>query len=277
MSVIIDGKQLAQTKEGQLAQKVTAFKNKTGITPKLTCFLVGNNPASRIYLHLKQQAAKRVEIEMEIIEFSPSTNPPLAEIELTELIKEKNRDKQTHGIMVQLPLPEKLRVAGYELRVLEAIEPNKDVDGLTGRSKFLPAVVCAIIDIINFAKYPLVGSKIAIVGQGKLVGRPLAVYLKNLGAQVLIADINTPNLAEITKKAEILVTATGQPGLVKKEMVRPGALVIDVGSPKPEVDFEAVKNVAGVITPVPGGVGPLTVACLLENVLIAANYAIIKP
>lgn len=253
---IINGRQLAQKKEKQLAKKVAAFKTKTGITPKLTCFLVGDNPASRIYLRLKQQAAKRVGIELEIIKLTKL-------IELIKLIKEKNQDKKIHGIMVQLPFPN-------SAMAVSKIDPVKDVDGLIGRSKFLPAVVKAILAVINFAKYPLAGGKIAIVGQGKLVGQPLATYLKNIGAQVLIADINTPNLAAITKQAEILVVATGQTGLIKKEMVRPGALVIDVGSPKPEVDPSAVLR-AGFYTPVPGGVGPLTVVCLLENVLLAAK------
>lgn len=276
MTIIIDGQQLAQTKEKQLAQKVAVFKDKTGISPKLVCFLVGDDPASKIYLRLKQRVAKRVGIGLEIIEETEL-------IKLTELIKEKNQDNRIHGIMVQLPLPKSLEItrlpAGQgnsDLEIIGAIAPSKDVDGLTGRSKLLPAVVKAILEIIKFADYSLANTKIVIVGQGKLVGQPLAAYLKNLGAKVLVADINTPDLASITKQAEILVVATGQPGLIKKNMVKPGALVIDAGSPKPEVDPSAALK-AGFYTPVPGGVGPLTVVSLLENVLLSADYAIIRP
>lgn len=266
---IINGRQIAFQKEKLLARKVAAFKNKTGFTPKLTCFLMGDNPASKIYLRLKQQAAKRVGIELEIIEFQPKADPPLVETKLTELIKEKNQDKSIHGIMVQLPLPKSLEILGV-------IAPNKDVDGLTGRSKYLPAVVKAILEIINYAKYSLLTGKIAIVGQGRLVGQPLTAYLKKMGAQVLATDIDTPDLSAITRQADILIVATGQPGLIKKEMVKPGALVIDAGSPRPEVDPSAALK-AGFITPVPGGVGPLTVVSLLENVFLAAKYAIIRP
>jgi len=272
MSQIIDGRKLAQAKEAQLARKVATFKNKTGICPKLVCFLPTDNPASKIYLRLKQQASLGVGVKMEIIKLNDKAK-------IIKLIEQANKDEKIHGIMIQLPLPK-------NWPILDLIVPDKDVDCLTsvnlnllrnGQPRFLPAVVKAILEIIKFANYPLAGVKIAIVGQGKLVGEPLTAYLKNIGAKVLVADINTPDLATITKQAEILVVATGQPGLIKEEMVKAGALVIDVGSPKPEVDFDTVKNIAGAITLVPGGVGPLTVACLLENVLSAANYAIIQP
>jgi methylenetetrahydrofolate dehydrogenase (NADP+)/methenyltetrahydrofolate cyclohydrolase len=264
MALIIDGRKLAREKEKALAQKSTR-------PLKLVSFLVGENEASMRFLALKQRAAQRVGIGFELIKL-----PDLGG--LADLIRQKNVDASVQGILVQLPLP-------GSLEVLDLIAPSKDVDCLgkenlsllaVGKPRFLPAVVEAIMEIVDFAKYPLAGTKTAVVGQGRLVGLPLSQHLRNLEAQVLVADEYTQDLPALTKQADILVTASGVPNLIKREMVKPGALVIDVGSPQPEVDFEEVKKVAGAITPVPGGVGPLTVVSLLENVFTAANYAIIK-
>lgn len=263
MAVIIDGRKLAREKEKALAGKLHR-------PLKLVSLLIGNNSASKVYLRVKKQAAERVGIEFVEIDLPIDTSKE----KIISQIKQLNNDPQVQGIMVQLPC---------EHKILSVINPLKDVDCLgaenlallaAGKPRFLPAVVKAIMEIIKFAGYSIVGKKIAVVGQGKLVGQPLSAHLKTLGAKVLLANEYTDDLPALTRQADVLVVATGVPGLIKKEMVRPKALVIDTGSPKAEVDFEEVEKVASFITPVPGGVGPLTVACLLENLLTAAELQI---
>lgn len=260
MAKVFDGKKLAFEKESQLVQQVSEFKKRTKITPKLVSFLVGDNPSSRLYLRLKQKAAKRIGIKMEIVKITNLTK-------LTEFIKEKNSDPKTHGIMIQMPLSES--------RILEIIKPEKDVDGLNPKkSFFLPAVTRAVLLILESQRISLRGKKVVVVGASGFVGKPLVTHLKNLGAEVIPCDEYTKNLKEWAKKGDILISATGVPGLIQKEMVKKGAVVIDAGSPRGDVDFEEVKKVASLITPVPGGVGPITIACLLENVLLAAERQI---
>lgn len=279
MTIIFDGKKLAAEKEKILAKQGATFRKKFGIPPKLVAIIVGGNPASRLYLKVKEKAAKRVGIDFEKKEFPVSADPEQVILQ----IKNLNSDESIHGILVQLPLPKKLSIIHYPLSIIGAIAPSKDVDCLTpgnlgrlmiGQPRFLPATVKAVIEIItirdrnSFASLEdLKGKNVVVVGAGNLVGKPLAIHLKNLGATVTVCDEFTKNLAEFTKKAEILISATGIPGLIKKEMVKKGAVVIDVGSPKPDVDFKNVAQVASFITPVPGGVGPMTVVSLLENLL----------
>jgi len=271
--VIFDGKKLAAEKEKILAKKVAEFKKATGIRPKLVAVMVGENEANKIYLRKKSEAAKRVGMEMEIFKL----NEPE---ELIKLIREKNKDKKTHGVMIQMPLPEKLKIENWELKILGAIAPRKDVDCLTpenfgllamGKPRFLPATVKAIMEIINVSSFRLQASSIGIVGASNIVGKPLALHLSNLGATVTICRSKTKNLEKYTRQADLLISATGVPKLIKKDMVKKGAVVIDVGSPVGDVDFENVSQIASFITPVPGGVGPLTVVCLLENVFQAAK------
>ncbi|MGB9706776.1 MAG: bifunctional 5,10-methylenetetrahydrofolate dehydrogenase/5,10-methenyltetrahydrofolate cyclohydrolase [Microgenomates group bacterium] len=277
MMVVFDGKKLAAKKEKVLAKKVAEFKKRTGITPKLVAIMVGEDSASKIYLRQKAAAAKRVGIEFEKIELIKLTKPA----ELIELIKEKNEDKKVQGIMIQLPLPKNCPIADYELRILETIIPTKDIDCLTpqnlgllamGAPRFLPATVKAILEIIKLSNYQIAnlkGIKVCVVGASNIVGKPLALHLSNLGATVTICRRKTKNLAEFTSQADLLISATGVPKLIKKEMVKKGAVVIDVGSPVGDVDPLAAVR-ASFITPVPGGVGPLTVVSLLENLFEAA-------
>lgn len=300
MARIIDGEKLAEKKEKELAKKVAEFKAAVGFPPKLVAVMIGDDPASKLYLKVKEKAARRVGILFEKKEFSATRRRK----EIGEFIKALNINSSVHGIMVQLPLPKKLSILG-------AIAPSKDVDCLTpenlgllmmGRPYFLPATVKAVDMVLEEAvrdtflahgrsdlrdsanggeghKFDrkdsltasLAGRCIVVVGAGNLVGKPLAIHLKNLRATVTICDEYTRNLEEFTREAEILILATGVPSLIKKEMVKKGAVVIDIGSPEGDVDFDQVKKVASVITPVPGGVGPLTVSCLLENAWEAAK------
>ncbi len=268
MVQIFDGQKLAQEKEKKLQEKVVAFQKKFGVTPKLASIIVGDDQASHLYLGLKEKAAKRVGILFEKKAFPAEAD----EKEIYKAFKDLNQDDEVHGIIVQMPLPKKFD----PFWLVSKIDPEKDVDCLTpenlgllvsGKPFFLPATVKAVMEIIKRSKKKIQGSRVVIVGAGNLVGKPLALHLNNLGATVTVCDEFTKNLGESTKQGDILVSATGVPGLIKKEMVKERAVVIDVGSPKAEVDFEGVKKVASLITPVPGGVGPLTVVCLLENLL----------
>ena len=279
--VIFDGKKLAAEKEKILAKKVAEFKRATGIRPKLVAVMVGENKASKIYLQKKSEAAKRVGMEMEIFKLNEVE-------ELIKLIREKNKDKRTHGIMIQLPMEMqnskcKSQNENLKFKILSAINPLKDVDCLTpenfgllamGKPRFLPATVKAILEIIEFSNYQIAnlrGANACVVGASNIVGKPLALHLSNLGATVTICRSKTKNLEKYTRQADLLISATGVPKLIKKEMVKKNAVVIDVGSPVGDVDFENVSQVASFVTPVPGGVGPLTVVCLLENVFQAAK------
>ena len=276
--VIFDGKKLAAEKEKILAKKVAEFKRATGIRPKLVAVMVGENEASKIYLRKKSEAAIRVGMEMEIFKLNEAE-------ELIKLIREKNKDKKTHGIMIQLPMEMqnskcKSQNENLKFKILLAIDPLKDVDCLTpenfgllamGKPRFLPATVKAIMEIIHDSCFMIYASRVVIVGASNIVGKPLALCFSNLGATVTICRSKTKNLEKYTRQADLLISATGVPKLIKKEMVKKNAVVIDVGSPVGDVDFENVSQIASFITPVPGGVGPLTVVCLLENVFQAAK------
>lgn len=252
---IFDGRGFARKKELELAERVKQL----GSVPKLVSIVVGDNPASHLYVNLKGQAAKRVGIEFQKFEIRNSKHETII-----KLIKELNKNKSVTGIMVQLPLPPILQ--GQTLKMVGAINAKKDVDGLTGKGRFLPATVKAIFEILEAEKVAVIGAPVVVVGRSTVVGRPLAAELVRRGAQVTVAHSQTGDLGAVTRKAEILISATGKPGLITADMVKPGAVVIDVGEPKGDVD-KGVREVASWVTPVPGGVGPVTVACLLENVV----------
>jgi len=285
MAVIFDGKKLAAEKEKILAKKMAEFKKKTGITPKLVAVMVGENPASELYLQKKSQAAKRVGIEIEIFKLNKL-------IELIKLIREKNKDEKTHGVMIQMPIKiqnpirqpadkiQNSKIKNNQIEILSVINPLKDVDCLTpenfgllamGKPRFLPATVRGIMTIVENWKLKIENLNVCVVGASNIVGKPLALHLSNLGATVTICRSKTKNLKKYTSQADLLVSATGVPGLIKKDMVKKGAVVIDVGSPVGDVDFENVAKIASFITPVPGGVGPMTVISLLENLFQAAS------
>lgn len=293
--MIFDGKKLAREKEAELAHRVAELKAKTGRTPKLAVVMVGDDPASGLYVGLKQKAAARVGIGFELKHFPQTAGFG----EVADTLRRYNEDDAVTGLMIQLPVPEALETRKREL--LDEITPRKDVDCLTsanlrllkkGIPRFVPATVKAVTAIIEeFHRRELsskpwgskpsnpwscVGSnlrvlgRVLVVGASGMVGEPLVWHLRNLGGEVETADEYIRNLAGLTREADVIISATGVPGLITGEMVKEGVAAIDVGSPKGDFDFASVAPKARLITPVPGGVGPLTVAALLENVV--ENY-----
>jgi methylenetetrahydrofolate dehydrogenase (NADP+)/methenyltetrahydrofolate cyclohydrolase len=263
MTTIFDGRAFAAEKEISLGLRVLGLKTR-GVNPKLASILIGDNPASRLYVGLKKKAAEKIGAEVDIY-FLP-TNTKLDEILL--LIDTLNTDQTVNGIMIQLPLPEP--ISQYKKEILEAIDPKKDVDGLRPDSQFLHPTSKAVVDILKVAEKSLkVNPKsVCVVGATGMVGTPLVKELKAEGYEVSEANEKTDNLAEKTSNAEVVISATGVPSLIRPEMIQKEAIVIDVGSPKG--DFEpTVSTKAGFFTPVPGGVGPVTIFCLLENLISA--------
>lgn len=250
------------------------------ITPKLVIILVGNNPASLSYIKQKENAALKTGIAYEQKNLSARTSTAV----LVKLIEKLNRDKKTHGILVQLPLPRHIKTP----LVIRAIDPKKDVDGFHAYNigkMFLskefedlaPCTPRGIIKMLEFYNISPKGKHAVIIGRSNIVGKPVAIMLINRDATVTVCHSKTKNLAALTRQADILIAAAGKPGFVKANMVKKGAVVIDVGVTKVEnklagdVDFENVKRKASWISPVPGGVGPMTVACLMENTVRAAE------
>jgi methylenetetrahydrofolate dehydrogenase (NADP+)/methenyltetrahydrofolate cyclohydrolase len=286
-ATILDGKALAAKIETELAEQVADFIQNNGHEPTLAAVLVGDDPASAIYVKNKRSACERVGIESRLHRLSPSTT----EEELLELIAELNNDDDTHGILVQLPLPTQIR----EQKVLDAVHPLKDVDcfhpenvGLLvqGRPRYLPCTPHGCIQILHRSGIGVSGKHVVVVGRSEIVGKPVAALLaakeSHLGpdacnATVTLCHSRTRDLAGICRQADILVAAIGRPKFITGEMVKPGAAVIDVGINRTEtglvgdVDFEAAKEIAGAITPVPRGVGPMTIVMLMHNTLAAAR------
>lgn len=275
--MIFDGKKLASGKEALLKEQVA----KLDVKPVLLAIRIGDDEASKIYLSLKAKVAQRIGIV-----FKEKVFPEQVNVEkVIGVIEEANLDDSVRGILAQLPLPEQQRTENppnrrdnRQQRILETIDPEKDVDCLTptnlgllmmGQSKFLPATVKGILEIIQSSKCKIQGARVTLVGGSNIVGKPLAMVLSNLGATVTLCRSHTQDLKEHTLRADILVSATGQANLIKADMVKTGAVVIDAGSPHTEVDFERVQHQASFITPVPGGVGPMTVICLFENLVEA--------
>jgi len=274
MMKIFNGRTFALEKEQRLARRIAGFKAKTGISPKLMSIVVGDSPASLLYVRFKQESAKRVGIEFEKVKFAPDVQAE----EIIRRIKQENYDQKTHGIMVQLPLPKRYVIGDTREGILDVISSEKDVDCLTtenfkllesGTPRFLPATVKAILEVIRETRYEIRGANICVVGASLIVGKPLTIVLRQMGARVTVCRSKTIDLPGKTKKADILISATGVPSLIKPEMIKTGAVVIDVGSPRGDVD-SLVVNRASFFTPVPGGVGPVTIACLMENVLQAS-------
>lgn len=287
---LLDGKQLARDLETELAERVTDFLENNAATPTLAAVLVGDDPASAVYVKNKSLACERVGIESRLHRLPASTT----EEELLDLVAQLNRDDDIHGILIQLPVPAHIRAT----RVLDAVHPFKDVDcfhpenvGLLvqGRPRFLPCTPHGCLQILHRNGIPVAGKHAVVIGRSEIVGKPLAALLmakeSHLGPQacnatVTVCHSRTPNLAEIARQADVLIAAMGSPKFVTAEMVKPGAVVVDVGINRldgrlvGDVDFDAVREVAGVITPVPGGIGPLTIAMLLENTLTAAGLQV---
>lgn len=258
MTIIFDGKAFAKVKEIILKKKVSGLKTK----PKLVSILVGNDDASILYTNLKKKAATRIGIKFEIKRLPEETSPQ----DIIKMIKELSGDKSVHGIMVQLPLPEKIKDT-WKKKILQSISPKKDVDGLTKNSPFLPAAVKAVKEIVQFAikDLPYVGKKSVVVGAKGNVGRGVVKELQKMNFKVTECDKDTRDFYAKLHEADLIVSATGVENLIKGEMLKEGAILIDVGSPKPEIDSSNVR--ASFVTPVPGGVGPVTIVSLLENLV----------
>src|SRR5260221_5205317 len=263
MTTTFNGKQFAAEKEKILAEKISKLKS----TPKLVSILIGTDKASVLYTNLKQKTAKRIGIDFEIKKFKDDVSVD----DLIDLINKLNKDKKVNGIMVQLPLPEKLKTKTK--KILNSIDPKKDVDGLASKSYFTAATGRAISEIVKFVITPLayVGKKAAVVGADGMVGKSATTELKKLGFKVTECDVDTRDLYAKLHEVDIVVSATGVPDLIKGEMLKEGVIAIDVGAPVGDFNFKSVAKVASFVTPVPGGVGPVTIICLLEN-LVESMY-----
>lgn len=289
-AVVIDGFEIARRVREDVAQKTEVLKKK-GITPCLAVVLVGEDPASVSYVTGKEKALKEVGMIDKSIRLSDKTT----EIELLKLIQSLNADPGVHGILVQLPLPKHID----EAKVILAINPEKDVDGfhpisvgnmLIGRKSFLPCTPHGVLVLLQTMGIATAGAHAVVVGRSNIVGKPVAVLLarKEYNATVTICHTGTKDLPSITRQADILIAAAGKPNTITADMVKSGAVVIDVGvnripdaSKKSgfrligDVDFDAVKEKASFITPVPRGVGPMTIAMLMLNTLEAAENALV--
>ena len=278
MSKIIDGKAIAARIRAETAQETSALKEK-GIVPGLAVVLVGDDPASRIYVNNKKRACAEVGIRSE-----EYTLPGTArQEELMELVRTLNGNRNINGILVQLPLPRGLD----EEAVIEEIDPKKDVDAfhpsnagrvMIGNYRFLPCTPAGIVEMLRREKIGIAGKRCVVVGRSNIVGKPTAMLLLQENGTVTVCHSKTENLKEICREADILVAAVGKPKFIKADMVKLGAVVIDVGMDHDEngrlcgdVDFQAVEPIVSRITPVPGGVGPMTIAMLLKNTVAAAK------
>lgn len=276
--MIISGKELAKEVKDNIARKVASYKVEYGREPNLAVILVGDNPSSCQYVASKGKAAEQVGFTHTLVKMPES----VTETELLEKVESLNEDPLVDGILVQLPLPKHIR----KHKVIDAIDPDKDVDGFQARNvdaiwHKLPGIrACTpkgIIKLLDKAGVEIDGKHAVVIGRSNMVGFPVAKLLLDRNATVTIAHRHTQNLADITRQADILVVAIGQPQLITGDMVKEGVAVIDVGITRdPEsgknlgdVDFDSVSPKASVITPVPGGVGPMTIACLMENTLEA--------
>lgn len=279
---IIDGEKLAEKTMAGIKKRVDKLKSK-GITPKLDIILVGEDPASQVYVMKKLKASKEMGMACELHRFPGKVSTD----ELTDLIKVLNSDQEVHGILVQLPLPPDLD----EREVLDSIHPEKDVDGLTsynmgklltGDAPFEPCTPKGIIKMLEHGNIEVKGKNVVVVGRSNIVGKPLSQMLMKKNGTVTVCHSKTNKLKEHTTKADIIVVAVGKPKFVTADMVKKDAVVIDVGTNRTgdevlgDVDFGQVKKKASLITPVPGGVGPMTVAMVLENTVISAERRLME-
>ncbi len=281
MAIIIDGKAISQSIKDEVKAEVAELKEQ-GITPALAVIQVGNDPASTVYAGNKKKACEYTGIISK--SFNPDEN--ITESELLAIIKELNIDPTVNGILVQLPLPKHIS----ESKVIAAISPEKDVDGfhvqnagalMTGEKGFVPCTPAGIIELIKRTGIDIEGKECVVIGRSNIVGKPMAMLLLKENGTVTICHSRTKDLKSITKRADILVVAIGKPKFIDGSYIKEGAVVIDVGIHRGEnkklcgdVDFETAEPKAYAITPVPGGVGPMTIAMLMKNCLEAAKAAI---
>ena len=278
MAVIIDGKALAKKIRENLKKECEELKQK-GIIPKLAVIMVGNNPASKVYVKNKSKACEEIGINYE--EYLLEEN--ITQEQLTDLIQNLNKDKTVNGILLQSPIPEHLNIN----QAIKTITYSKDVDGFTpssigklmiGEDTFISCTPYGVIKMFEEYNIDLTGKNVVILGRSNIVGKPLLQCCLNKNATVTVCHSKTKDLEEYTKRADILISAIGKSKFVKKEMLKEGVVVIDVGINRGEdgkltgdVDFEEVEKIASYITPVPGGVGPMTIAMLMNNVIKATN------
>ena len=278
MNKILDGKMLSQKIKDELKLEVAELKRQ-GINPGLAVILVGDNPASKVYVNSKSKDCIELGMHSEQITLPGETT----EAALLELIDKLNNDKSINGILVQLPLPKHIN----EKSIINAIHPSKDVDAfhpenvgkiMTGDYEFLPCTPAGVMDLIDLSGIDLCGKNCVVVGRSNIVGKPQAMMLLHKNATVTICHSKTQNLNEICKNADVLVAAVGKANLIGKDAVKEGAVVIDVGMNRNaegklcgDVNFEQVYDIASYITPVPGGVGPMTRATLMRNTVTAAK------
>ena len=282
---IIDGKAVAARLREELATEVAAFIQQTSVTPHLAAVLVGADPASAIYVRNKQRACEKAGIKSTLHKLSAETTQDA----LLSLVQRLNDDADVHGILVQLPLPKQID----ETAILDAVVSAKDVDAfhpanvgliVQGRPRFLPCTPAGIQQLLIDSGTIVAGSHVVVLGRSEIVGKPMALLLMQKGpaanATVTVCHSRTQNLADITRTADILIAAIGSAKFVTADMVKPGAVVIDVGTNRVDdklvgdVDFGPVSGIASAITPVPGGVGPMTIAMLLRNTLTAARLSV---
>jgi len=286
-AVIMDGKAISKEIQAEIATEVASFIEQSGVTPCLAAVLVGDDPASEVYVRNKHRACERVGIASQMHKLPASTSQD----ELLQLISQLNAQDDVHGILIQLPLPDSIDT----LQVLDAVDPGKDVDAFhpenvglisQGRPRFLPCTPHGVQQILDRCGIEMSGKHAVIVGRSDIVGKPMSMLLtaKNstrgpqaANATVTLCHSRTQNLNEICRAADVIVAAIGVPKFITADMVKPGAVVVDVGINRTDdglcgdVDFDTVKEVAGHLTPVPGGVGPLTVTMLMYNTLDAAK------
>lgn len=279
MAIIIDGKKTSADIKAEIAKETEIFKSESGVTPGLAVIIVGNDPASEVYVRNKCRACESVGFYSEKYELPENTD----ESELIALVEKLNNDKNIHGILVQLPLPKHIDVE----KVLLAITPTKDVDAfhpyntgkiMQGKYDFLPCTPAGVMELLKRYNVEIKGKSCTVIGRSDIVGKPMAMLLLQADGTVTVCHSRTKDIKEVCKNADILVAAVGKADFVTADMVKDGAVVIDVGINRRadgslcgDVKYDEVAEKASAITPVPGGVGPMTIAMLMRNTLTAAQ------
>ncbi len=284
MAKLIDGKKIAAEVRSEIAKETDAFKEEYGYAPGLTVIIVGEDPASQVYVRNKKRACEEVGFASRVIEMPESTT----EAELLAQIDALVKDDSVHGILVQLPVPKHIS----DEAILKAIPPHKDVDAfhtenvgriMIGDFDYLPCTPAGVMELLRYEGIDPSGKECVVVGRSNIVGKPMAMLLLHANGTVTIAHSRTKDLADVTRRADILVVAVGRAEFITGDMVKEGAVVIDVGMNRKadgklcgDVDFATVEPKASAITPVPGGVGPMTITMLLRNTLTAAKKAAVR-
>ena len=282
MAEIINGKIVAQKLRGDIAEEISKFKAEYGVTPGLAVIVVGNDPASAVYVRNKHKACLDVGIESYQIELPQETT----EEELLAKIDALNSDKRVNGILVQLPLPKHID----QERVINTILPEKDVDAfhpinvgkiMIGNYSFLPCTPAGVMELLKHYNINIQGKDCVVIGRSNIVGKPMSMLLMEKNGTVTVCHSKTQNISEICQRADIIVVAIGKPEFLRADMIKPGAVIIDVGINRTDdgrlvgdVAFDEVCNIASAVTPVPGGVGPMTITMLLKNTITAAKMQI---